>query len=96
LTDIGQELYYDCVIDFWIQEETDISTMASLLDQKLWELNADYASARSLEYLTRLRLTRLAPNTIQHWMSHRNKVWWQAKIPRLSMSRKHIVELLAL
>ena len=75
----------------------DLQRFASLLDQKLQELNSDYEAKRFKDItLQPLELIQARPGLFNDWMRQRGKLGGQNKVPRLSNSREHIEQLLRL
>ena len=75
----------------------DLSVFEQILDRKLQQLNSDYEAKRSHD-ITLQHLERVVarPGLFNDWLKEKGKLGGQHKIPRLSNSRKHIEELLAL
>lgn len=75
----------------------DLQQFASLLDSKLQEVNSDYEAKRFKDItLQHLELIQARPGLFNDWMRQRGKLGGQNKVPRLSNSRDHIEQLLAL
>ena len=65
------------------------------LDNALREQNSDYDAKRSGDAtMTRLQITPLPEGTFYRWMSSREKVGGQNKVPRLSPEREFVEALL--
>jgi hypothetical protein len=68
-----------------------------LLDQKLQEINSDYAAKRQGDFILTLpKIHFLAENTFENWLLSKNKLGGQHKIPRLNNSREIAEQLLKL
>lgn len=75
----------------------DPALFAQLLDRKLQEVNSDYEAKRFKDItLQPLELTVARPGLFNDWLRQRGKLGGQHKVPRLSNSREHIDQLLAL
>ena len=75
----------------------DLQQFASLLDKRLQEINSDYEAKRYKNItLQPLEIVEARPNLFNDWMKLRGKLGGQNKVPRLSNSREHIEQLLAL
>jgi len=75
----------------------DLSEFQKRLDQNLQEINSDYEAKRYNNMtLDLLKIHQAKPNLFQCWLKKHNKLGGQHKIPRLSNSREHLEELLAL
>ena len=74
-----------------------MAQFASLLDQKLQQLNSDYEAKRYKDItLQHLELIPARQGLFNDWLKLRGKLGGQHKVPRLSNSREHIEQLLAL
>ena len=79
------------------KEPADTEQFATLLDERLQELNSDYEAKRYKNLtLEKLHLTVAPKGTFYQWMKNRGKVGGQNKIPRLANDRKYLDELLKL
>ena len=75
----------------------DLAQFASLLDQRLQQLNSDYEAKRYKDItLQHLELIAARPGLFNDWLKLRGKLGGQNKVPRLSNTREHIDQLLAL
>jgi len=75
----------------------DIQKFASLLDNKLQELNSDYEAKRYKNItLQPLEILVAREGLFHDWLKLRGKLGGQHKVPRLSNSREHIEQLLTL
>ena len=75
----------------------DLKVFAQLLDQKLQEVNSDYEAKRFKNItLQPLELIEARQGLFNDWLKMRGKLGGQHKVPRLSNSREHIEQLLAL
>jgi hypothetical protein len=64
------------------------------LDQRLQELNSDYAAKRSYDLAIGFPVVRvLQKGTIDAWLKSKGKLGGQHKVPRLSNERKYLEEL---
>jgi hypothetical protein len=76
---------------------TDLGQFADLLDKRLQEINSDYEAKRYKDItLQHLEIIEARPNLFNDWLKLRGKLGGQHKVPRLSNSREHIDQLLAL
>ena len=74
-----------------------VAEFADLLDHKLQELNSDYEAKRYHDItLQHLEVIEAKPELFNRWLKAKGKLGGQHKVPRLSNSRKHMDELLAL
>jgi hypothetical protein len=85
----------------WILEfktpPKSLSDFQIRLDQNLQEINSDYEAKRYNNMtLDLLKIHQAKPKLFQCWLKKHNKLGGQHKIPRLSNSRQHLEELLAL
>ena len=79
------------------KEPADLKLFASLLDQKLQEINSDYEAKRFHDItLQHLEIVKARPELFNDWLKQNGKLGGQHKVPRLSNSRKNIDELLLL
>lgn len=87
---------HDWLIEFEVAP-SDPEAFADDLDRELQALNSDYEAKRYQDMtLRRLSLT-LAPQGLFHrWLDTSGKLGGQHKVPRLSNTRKHLDQLLAL
>ena len=75
----------------------NINSFSEFLDEKLKELNSDYEAKRYKNITLKKPLITIAKtNLFYKWLSLKNKLGGQNKIPRLSNSRKHIDKLIEL
>lgn len=92
--DANAKCRHQWLIEF-TQEPDDLGRFASMLDQKLQELNSDYEAKRSHDItLQHLEVVKARPNLFNDWLKARQKLGGQHKVPRLSNSRKNMDELL--
>ena len=74
-----------------------VETFAQLLDTKLQEINSDYEAKRHKNItLQPLEIITARPGLFNDWMKQRGKLGGQHKVPRLSNSREHIEQLIAM
>ena len=75
----------------------DIQLFSDLLDKHLQEINSDYEAKRYKDItLQHLEIIEARPNLFNDWLKLKGKLGGQHKVPRLSNSRDHIEQLLAL
>ena len=75
----------------------DISKFATLLDERLQVLNSDYEAKRYKNItLQPLEIVVAREGLFNDWLKQHGKLGGQHKVPRLSNSREHIEQLLAL
>lgn len=71
-----------------------MESFVDALDNRLQEVNTDYAAKRSFDLmLTKPYVRTLEDGTFYKWLKHRGKLGGQHKVPRLSNDRKHIEAL---
>lgn len=69
---------------------------AQLLDQKLKELNTDYAAKRSSDLSLRPPIIKTLPRgTFHAWLKSKGRIGGQNKVPRLCNDRRYIDEVCA-
>ncbi|MBO4827214.1 MAG: GH3 auxin-responsive promoter family protein [Prevotella sp.] len=79
------------------REPDDLDRFATLLDQKLQEINSDYEAKRFKDItLQHLEVVKARPNLFNDWLKCKGKLGGQHKIPRLSNSRRLIEEIMEL
>jgi hypothetical protein len=79
------------------KEPNSKENFTNLLDQKLQEINSDYAAKRQGDFvLTLPKIHYLPENTFENWLLSKNKLGGQHKIPRLNSSREIAEQLLKL
>ena len=75
----------------------DLAAFAALLDHKLQEVNSDYEAKRYKDItLQQLEIVPARHGLFHDWLKRQGKLGGQHKVPRLSNSRDHIDQLLAL
>ena len=75
----------------------DLEQFADILDSKLQELNSDYEAKRFKDInMIRLQIVQATPGLFTEWLASKGKLGGQHKVPRLSNTRQHIEELLAM
>ena len=75
----------------------DVQRFARLLDARLQELNSDYEAKRYKDItLQHLEIIPARQGLFNDWLKQKGKLGGQHKVPRLSNSREHIDELIAL
>ncbi|MCB0760965.1 MAG: GH3 auxin-responsive promoter family protein [Flavobacteriales bacterium] len=86
---------HEWLIEF-VKEPADIRLFTEYLDQRLREVNSDYAAKRSGDLTLRMPLVQVAPtHTFYNWLKSKDKVGGQHKVPRLSNDRDHLEEILS-
>ena len=76
---------------------TDVREFAAILDRKLQELNSDYEAKRYKDITLQPLEIIVAPQGLfNDWLKSRGKLGGQHKVPRLSNSREHMDQLLAM
>ena len=74
----------------------DIQRFSTFLDNKLKEINSDYAAKRHADLVMKFPKVNVAPNgTFEGWLKSKGKLGGQNKVPRLSNDRKILDEILA-
>jgi len=87
---------HEWLIEFAIPP-TNIDSFCIFLDEKLKEVNSDYEAKRYKNITLKKPLITIAKtNLFYKWLSLRNKLGGQNKIPRLSNSRQYIDTLIEL
>ena len=77
------------------KEPDDLGKFASLLDNKLQEINSDYEAKRYKNItLQPLEIVKAEPGLFNNWLKVKGKLGGQHKVPRLSNDRKNMDELL--
>ena len=75
----------------------DTDAFAETLDLALQRQNSDYEAKRAKNItLQRLELIPARPGLFNEWLARQGKLGGQHKVPRLSNSRQHIEQLLAM
>jgi hypothetical protein len=75
---------HEWAIEF-IREPEDLSAFAAALDNKLREINSDYDAKRTGDLgLKQLKIYSLKKGAFYNWLSSKNRLGIQAKIPRLN------------
>ena len=94
--DGNAKCYHQWMIEF-SREPADLQQFATLLDQRLQELNSDYEAKRFKDItLQKLQIVKAREGLFNDWLKLRGKLGGQHKVPRLSNSRQHIEQLLKL
>ena len=79
------------------KEPTAIAEFATILDNKLQEINSDYEAKRYHNVtLQPLEIIVARKNLFNDWLKTKGKLGGQHKIPRLSNSRSNLEELLTM
>lgn len=85
---------HEWLVEF-ISPPDDIIQFAQLLDNKLKELNSDYAAKRQADLVMKLPKVRQVPvGTFDNWLKQKGKLGGQNKVPRLSNDRKILEDIL--
>jgi hypothetical protein len=75
----------------------DLALFSDLLDRRLQDINSDYEAKRYKDItLQHLEIIQARPHLFNDWLKLKGKLGGQHKVPRLSNSREHIEQLLAL
>lgn len=81
----------------WEQEPSDLNHFTELLDGQLKSLNSDYEAKRYKNMtLIEPQVVSLKSGTFYQWLKQKGKLGGQHKIPRLSNTRDHASEILAI
>jgi len=87
---------HEWILEFKTPPES-LEEFQYLLDKNLQDINSDYEAKRYNNMtLDLLKIHKAKPKLFQHWLKQHNKLGGQHKIPRLSNTRNHLEELLAL
>ena len=79
------------------REPADVEQFAQILDEALQRINSDYEAKRYKNItLQPLQLVKARKGLFHDWLDSKGRLGGQHKVPRLSNSRQHIEELLAL
>ena len=90
----GQNGGHEWLIEFE-KDPADFQKFCALLDSKLQEINSDYEAKRYQNIaLSPPKVHSLAKGTFYEWMSKRNKIGGQHKVPRLSNTREYVEDIL--
>ncbi|MBT8233071.1 MAG: GH3 auxin-responsive promoter family protein [Saprospiraceae bacterium] len=85
---------HEWVVEFE-KEPHDIAGFASLLDDNLKLINADYEAKRSFDLaLSTLKMNAVPKGTFEKWLRNKNKYGGQNKVPRLKNDRIIIDQIL--
>ena len=94
--DANAKCRHQWLIEF-SKSPNDLAQFASLLDAKLQQLNSDYEAKRYKDItLQPLEIIQARQGLFNDWLKQRGKLGGQHKVPRLSNSREHIEQLIAL
>jgi hypothetical protein len=92
----GQKGGHEWLIEFTKAPENR-ALFGSLLDEKLCELNSDYAAKRACNLVLQAPLIQELPEgTFNKWLKSIEKLGGQNKVPRLSNNRQIIEEVIAI
>lgn len=84
------------LVEFSVRPDS-LETFARVLDTTLQEINSDYEAKRYKDItLQPLELVEARADLFNDWLKSKGKLGGQHKVPRLSNSRQHIEELLAM
>ena len=90
----GQNGGHEWLIEFE-KDPIDFQKFCALLDSKLQEINSDYEAKRYQNIALSLpKIHLVAKGTFYEWMSKRNKIGGQHKVPRLSNTREYVEDIL--
>jgi len=85
---------HEWLIEF-SHEPSNLDNFADVLDKELQKVNSDYETKRYKDItLRRLKLVKARPNLFRDWLSSKNKLGGQNKIPRLMNDRSLIEDML--
>ena len=94
--DSNAKCRHQWLIEF-AKRPADLQEFATLLDQRLQEINSDYEAKRYKDItLQPLEIIEARQDLFNNWLKLRGKLGGQHKVPRLSNSRDVIEQLLAL
>ena len=94
--DANAKCRHQWLIEF-SKSPNDLAQFASLLDQRLQQLNSDYEAKRYKDItLQHLEIVVARKGLFNDWLKQRGKLGGQHKVPRLSNSREMIEEMLTL
>ena len=94
--DANAKCRHQWVIEF-SKSPNDLTQFARLLDQRLQQVNSDYEAKRYKDItLQPLELIEARKGLFNDWLKQRGKLGGQHKVPRLSNTREHIDQLIAL
>ena len=78
-------------------EPENTHEFTTFLDNKLGEINSDYAAKRASDLVLQKPVVRILPEgTFNKWLKSIEKLGGQNKVPRLSNNRKIVEEILAI
>ena len=94
--DANAKCRHQWLIEFSTQPD-DLQHFTRLLDARLQEVNSDYEAKRYKDItLQHLEIIQARSGLFNDWLKSKGKLGGQHKVPRLSNSRGHIEELLAM
>lgn len=94
--DANAKCRHQWLIEFSVEPDS-LEKFAVILDQYLQEINSDYEAKRYKNItLQPLELVKARKGLFNDWLKAKGKLGGQHKVPRLSNSRQHIDELLAM
>jgi hypothetical protein len=86
---------HEWIIEFG-KKPSDLNHFARCLDEALKSINSDYEAKRHKDLNLTMPIVTSAPKgSFNKWLSSKNKLGGQNKVPRLSNSREYIDELSA-
>lgn len=87
---------HEWIIEFE-KEPNNLDYFADVLDKTLKTLNSDYEAKRYNDYVLHFPIVKsIGKGTFYKWLSAKNKLGGQAKVPRLSNERTFVEEVLKL
>ncbi|MBE6288026.1 MAG: GH3 auxin-responsive promoter family protein [Mediterranea massiliensis] len=94
--DANAKCRHQWLIEFAVMPD-DLKKFAKVLDDTLQEINSDYEAKRQNDLaLQPLEVIIARKNLFHDWLEKKGKLGGQHKVPRLSNTRQHIEEMLAL
>ncbi|MBP6091154.1 MAG: GH3 auxin-responsive promoter family protein, partial [Crocinitomicaceae bacterium] len=94
--EVDQKGGHEWFIEF-TKEPENTHEFTTFLDNKLGEINSDYAAKRASDLVLQKPVVRILPEgTFNKWLKSIEKLGGQNKVPRLSNNRKIVEEILAI
>jgi hypothetical protein len=91
----GVRGYHEWLIEF-IKTPDNLVEFELALDNNLRKINSDYDAKRYQDLaLENLKIIKASDGLFYKWLSHKNKVGGQFKVPRLANDRRYLDEILA-
>ncbi len=79
------------------KEPDNLQYFIEVLDNAMKSINSDYEAKRYNNLIIRMPIVKSLPkNTFYKWLSSKNKLGGQHKVPRLSNDRKYLEEILSM